>query len=796
MTKKRPEVLAPVGNWAMFEAALAAGADVIYAASKSFGARAFASNFSNDELSSLIKRAHWNGVKVYITFNTLVKEEELDEAIQQIDALIEMNCDALIVQDMGIIRLLKSRYPDFPIHGSTQLSVTSLEGALALEDLGLKRVVLGREVSIEEAKRIKETTSLEVEAFVHGSLCVSVSGQCLMSSFAGGRSGNRGRCAQPCRKTYELKNGQGKLIGKENTYISPRDLQTISFIHFYQEIGLDCFKIEGRMKKPEYVFTAVSSYRQALDERSVDLLALQMVSNRPFTKGLPFHDFGPAYAFGQDEKAGALVGRVKRSGPAFVLPLALPIKKGDIIQVRSKKHYFPLTATEDLALGTSWDLSLYQDLLEGEEAYLIYRQASRDTLEERLDFGVDRKRPIELSLTFTVGHPLQMSATSEGLSVGIEGDLVQQARTQPLSKDRLEDAILQFGQSPFYSTGIQIQVEGDGFLPISALKQARRKLLADLEKSLIDRDYPPYKGSTRSPQISVNKPHPQSLNWSLQNMQIELDTYDLPEVFGRSIDHLAYVIVHREEQIDPWLVLGIPVYYAGPRLLEEAGYHKLREVIQANQDKLSGFLIQSLNDLGFYQRLLEEGLLDLSRVKLMGGHELNITNHESIQWIAEAGLGHYVISPELGIEDIVMMEKAANVESTSHLLAYGRLSGMLMKHCPASLIKGCLDDAQCPSCSFRKNIYLEDEFGSREVYRQHGYSELLLPDVIDLRYDPSIVKKARPDYIHLIHRGEEEIEEVVNTWAMWITSDGSNPIGPPVKKGKRNLLGNYINGIE
>lgn len=796
MKQSRPEILAPVGNWAMFEAALAAGADVIYAASKSFGARAYASNFSNEELEKLIHRAHWNGIKVYITFNTLVKEDELDEAIDQIDALVAMRCDALIVQDMGIIRLLQDRHPDLPIHGSTQLSVTSLEGARYLEKLGLSRIVLGREVTIEEATRIKASTKLEVEAFVHGSLCVSVSGQCLMSSFAGGRSGNRGRCAQPCRKTYELKDGQGKLIAKDNTYISPRDLQTISFIDRYHEIGLDCFKIEGRMKKPEYVYSAVTSYRQALDKENVDLLALQLVSNRPFTKGLSFHDFGVDYAFKEDEKSGKIIGQVVKHGRGFALPLEEEIVKGDIIHIKSKKHYFPLTATEDHNSGSRWDLSAYTDLIEGEHAYLIYRQRTRDKLEEVQDAGLALKREVSIDASFIVGEKLRLTASSEGVMARIEADEVQAARTQPLSKDRIEESLGQLGDSPFLLEELKLHVQGEGFLPISKIKQARRNLLMGLENKILEQNFPPYPEANTSVASQIKQQSENWNEWSPQEVKIDFDTYDFPDIFGEAIANLSMVIVHREEQIKPWVEQGIPVIFAGPRLLEADGYKKLESLILRNKEALSGYLVQSLNDLGFYQHLINNGILDKESVRLMGGHELNITNHMAIEWLKDAGMSHYVPSPELKIGDSLAMRQVSPTEPASHLLAYGRLSGMLMKHCPAAMVKGCIDDSQCPTCQFRKNIFLVDEYGSREVYRQHGYSELLLPTTIDLRYDSGLVKQAKPAYLHLVHRGEGEIVETLRYWTNWISNGGKFKDLPMDKRRKKAKLGNYIDGIE
>ena len=246
---KKPELLAPAGNMDAFLAAIEAGANAIYIGGYTFGARAFANNFSDDEIIKCINYAHLYGVKVYITVNTIVYEKEVDLFLNYIDFLHRNNVDAIIIQDLGMLDLVRKVYPNLELHASTQMHIHNLNGVLNLQKWGAKRVVMARETSYEKLKEIKKHTSIELEVFVHGALCVSYSGQCLMSSLIGGRSGNRGKCAGTCRQQYNLIDGNGKEYNEDSYLLSTRDLNTLEDIGKLIELGIDSFKIEGRMKR-------------------------------------------------------------------------------------------------------------------------------------------------------------------------------------------------------------------------------------------------------------------------------------------------------------------------------------------------------------------------------------------------------------------------------------------------------------------------------------------------------------------------------------------------------------------
>ena len=297
------ELLAPVGSFEALKAAVQNGANAVYLGWKDFGARASANNFDRDELKEAVKYAHIRGVQVFVTTNTLRKENEIEDFLEYAKFLYDIDVDAIILQDIGMARLIKRELPDFELHASTQMVAHSLEDVKYLESVGFDRVVLAREVTVEEIKYICDNCKADIEVFVHGALCVCYSGQCLMSSMIGNRSGNRGRCAQPCRQRYELIDVYtGEVVNSNGDYLlSPRDLNAIEEIDKVIDAGVHSLKIEGRMKRPEYVATVIDGYRKTIDEylatnklnvSDETINDLYTIFNRKFTKGLLLGDVG------------------------------------------------------------------------------------------------------------------------------------------------------------------------------------------------------------------------------------------------------------------------------------------------------------------------------------------------------------------------------------------------------------------------------------------------------------------------------------------------------------------------
>ena len=393
---KKPELLAPAGSMKAFYAAIEAGCDAVYIGGYSFGARAFSDNFSNEEIIECINYAHKYGVKVYVTVNTLIFENEVEIFLNYIDFLHQNNIDAIIVQDLGMFDLIRKTYPNLEIHISTQMHIHNLNGTLMMEKLGAKRVVLARETDFETLKQIKEKTNIELEVFVHGALCVSYSGQCLMSYLIGGRSGNRGKCAGTCRQMYSLVDETGKKYNKDNYLLSMKDLNILENIGKLIDLGIDSFKIEGRMKRPEYVYLVVSIYRKAIDsylkEKKIniteeDIMNLYKIYNRKFTKGYLFeknviNQYRPNHL-------GINIGKViKKDNHKIYIKLTDNLRKGDGIRFLNQKEDTGLTITKifvqnkDVNEAFTGDIVVIKDDIDCDANAIVIKTTDKKQLDD------------------------------------------------------------------------------------------------------------------------------------------------------------------------------------------------------------------------------------------------------------------------------------------------------------------------------------------------------------------------------------------------------------------------------
>lgn len=345
----KPELLAPAGSWEALVAAVQNGADAVYLGGKNFNARQNADNFDNEKLIEAVEYCHVRGVKVHVAVNILIADEEMKEALFFLHFLHNIGVDAIIIQDLGLARLASKVLPGLPLHASTQITVHNAAGVKLLQECGMSRIVLSREVTLENIKKIKEETGADLEVFVHGALCVCYSGQCLMSSMIGGRSGNRGCCAQPCRLQYQMIDNKGKQLvdpGKEGEYLlSPKDLNMSQHLPELITAGINSFKVEGRMKRPEYVATVIAVYRKLIDKalaggtyevEESQKRELAQIFNREFTTGFFYGNQGKEMmSLKRPNNRGILLGRVKsfRKGSDMVeVSLQEDLQIGDGIE--------------------------------------------------------------------------------------------------------------------------------------------------------------------------------------------------------------------------------------------------------------------------------------------------------------------------------------------------------------------------------------------------------------------------------------------------------------------------------
>ena len=493
----RPEILAPAGSMDALKAAVSAGADACYAGGNMFSARAFAGNFDTTELLEAIDYCHIHNVKLYMAVNTLLKNSEMKDLIPYLDPFYREGVDGIIVQDVGVIRSLSKAYPDLPLHGSTQMSVCSTYGAEFLKNLGMTRFVPARELSLNEIKSIKEAVDIEIETFVHGAMCFCYSGKCLMSSFAGGRSGNRGRCAQPCRKAYNSKQFNHEYA------LSMKDMCTLASLPQLIEAGIDSFKIEGRMKKPEYVAAAVHAYSEITDECINGHLnekriayhtdRLMDIYNRGgFSSGYYYMKNGKEMlANKRPNHTGTLIGKVEAVEAPFVyIRLERGIQAKDVLEIRTgTEQNIELTSNVTAQAGQKIRLNA-NNLRQIRKDMHVYRTRNNALIE---DIGVrfiqkEKQTDIYGKVTAKIGEPITLELFSgvDDISVKVKGECISQAAKRPVEVTQIIDKLSRTGGTGF-NFYLESECDENIFISLGSLNVLRREAVRRLEQALIGR---------------------------------------------------------------------------------------------------------------------------------------------------------------------------------------------------------------------------------------------------------------------------------------------------------------------
>ena len=493
---KLPELLAPAGSFEHLKAAVKAGADAVYMGGHQFGARAYADNFSPQEIIDAIHYAHFYDTRLYLTVNTLMKEKELQEKLYGfLKPYYEAGLDGVIVQDPGTASFIRTNFPDMEIHGSTQMTVTDVYGAKAVKRLGMCRVVPARELSLNEIVRIKKETGLEIEIFIHGALCYCYSGQCLLSSMYGGRSGNRGRCAQPCRQAYELYDSSGNsLSGRSCHLLSPKDLCAIKHLPSLIDAGVDSLKIEGRMKNVEYVAGVTAIYRKYLDryqemmenkmpdqwkveEQDYNYLE-ELYSRSGFTDGyLNRHNGKGMMSVDHPKNLGRKIGKILSvSGHQIRVSLQDEVHPKDVLIV-------PLNSQEEVALTVpaqkqSREITLNVPSVRGmRKGMWVYRRKNTELsrwIQENV-LGNERKYPVFGQITLSIGRPAELSLKCKGKEIHVTGEKVERSDKRPVTREDILRQMNKTGAVPFYLEELEIHLEPDSFFPISFLKNMRQQ---------------------------------------------------------------------------------------------------------------------------------------------------------------------------------------------------------------------------------------------------------------------------------------------------------------------------------
>ncbi len=492
--KRNIEILSPAGSYESLKVAVLAGADAVYIGGTRFGARAYADNLDEQTMLEAIDFVHLHGRKIYLTVNTLLKERELKEDLYRyLLPYYKQGIDAVIVQDIGVLSFIKEYFPDLPIHASTQMTITDLAGARFLEKQGVERVVTSREMHIDEIRKISESTDLEIESFVHGALCYCYSGQCLYSSMLGGRSGNRGQCAQPCRLPYKV-DGE-----KEAQYIlSLKDICTLEYIPELIEAGIYSFKIEGRMKKPEYVALVTAMYRKYVDlyfEKGKkgfkvdpkDKEKLMDLYNRGGSHGGYYHTQNGREMLSLDRPnhAGVPVLRVIKSGGKSVTVQAITdIHPRDVVEMPDGKENF--TFANGVRKGETYTFSTHVKQM-FEKGTVLNRVRNESLIREIQDIILKCKLKEKIGgrLILSEGQQSVLILSYKDIQVEVKGDMPQQALNQPMDKDRIGKQMRKTGNTEFEFEHLEIGLDGALFIPMQSLNELRRAGIELLQKTIL-----------------------------------------------------------------------------------------------------------------------------------------------------------------------------------------------------------------------------------------------------------------------------------------------------------------------
>nr|WP_129726206.1 U32 family peptidase [Ectobacillus funiculus] len=737
--KRAIELLAPVGNWECLRAAVANGADAVFFGVDKFNARVRAKNFTMEELPDVMKYLHKYNVKGYVTFNILVFEQELEDARKLVEACIEAGVDALIVQDMGLVQLIREISPDFPIHGSTQMTITSPEAVQFLQPYDLEVIVLGRENNLKQIQTIANKTDVPLEVFVHGALCVSYSGQCLTSEMWGGRSANRGECAQACRLPYDLiVDGEKREMGNIAYLLSPKDLAALELVPELIEAGVSTFKIEGRLKSPEYVANVVSKYRKAIDEyiagrdynpTKEDLRELQQSFSRGFTYGFLSGTNHKQLLDGTFPKSrGVFLGTVKKVlKDAVLCELQAPVKRGDGIVFDAGR---PEEKEEG---GRIYDLRKMGQKVEGEvQNGLIEIVPGRhdvnltkvrvgDRIWKTSDQELDRRLrktfeaeytyklfPITIDAYGKAGKPLVSVWRDEvtGYTVTVESEeLLQEAIKRPLTSEYLQEQWGRLGGTVFELAHVTAHFSGNVIVPVKELNRMRREaseaLLALRQEP---KQYKKHAVSTavqKQNHISAEAPQLLVLCRTMEQIHAacETDVTFIYADFEFTTDYPKAVQAVRKA--------GKHIALATPRIHMPGENGILNGIVKAGPDAI---LVRSLGAAHYY---IEQQL----SLPLIGDFSLNIANHKAVEMFLERGLERVTPSYDLNIQQMMDMLAVAKTDQME-MVIHQHLPMFHTEHCVyCTFLSEGTDFTNCGRPCETHRVSLQDRIGMSHPVR-------------------------------------------------------------------------------
>ena len=711
--KDRVEILAPAGSMECLKAAIAAGADAVYTGGALFGARAYAHNLTEEELLEAIDYVHLHGRRLYLTVNTLIKDREMEK--QMYDYLLpyyRQGLDAVIVQDIGLFRFIRKHFPDLPIHASTQMTLTGVDGAKFLEKEGAQRIVTSRELSMAEVKKIADETELEIESFVHGALCYCYSGQCLFSSFIGGRSGNRGQCAQPCRLLYRTPEAK-----RPQYLLSLKDICTLELIPEMIESGIYSFKIEGRMKKPEYAAAVAFQYRKYADlylkyyeecpaEEDPAAYAMKKYRVREEDRQMLLDlynrgGFHTGYYHTQNGREMISLNRPNHAGVPAVKVLA---KKGRNVIAKALTDLYPqdiielpmrkgrekadnYTCKDAVRKGMNVQIPVFADTpFKRDEIWMRTRNSTLiDTLREEFVNGKIKER---ICGTFRL-YPQEkatLTVKCRDAEITVAGEKAQEALSQPMSRERIEKQLRKTGNTEFEFSFLKAEIGEKVFLPMQSLNELRREALETLEKVICEK----YRrsGEVKDPEedkTELSMEEEVLSGWTAsvrtaEQMEVILEEEAIGRIYA---DCTMFPRIWEKDSYVEWITkvhaAGKEIYLVMPYIFRE----RTRKQYEAAYNRIfgagwDGILIANYESFAF---LKEHGYTG----RIMTDYNLYEFNQESRKFWKEKGVFEFTAPVELTERELQDLRV-----KDGEVIVYGYLPMMISAGCIQKTTRGCL----------------------------------------------------------------------------------------------------------
>lgn len=715
------ELLSPAGSMESLKAGIQNGADAIYLGGSSFGARAAATNFDNDELIEAVKYAKLRDVNIFVTVNTSIKETEIEDLISYTDFLYKIGVDAIVLSDIGIAEVLRKRYPNMELHASTQISAHSLNDVLELKQVGFDRVVIARELGIEEIKEICDNVDIDIEVFIHGAICVSYSGQCLMSSMLGDRSGNRGRCAQPCRQSYKLINKTtGKIINVNGNYLlSPKDLCSIENIEKILDTGVKSLKIEGRMKRPEYVAVVTSRYRKAIDNYINNKITtdkktlkedLEAIFNRKFTSGYLMSKNGSDIInLDKPNNVGVKVGEVlsfNLKKNKLKIKLSGKLSKGDGINLGGGNIGRIIKDGEILDRGVAGDIVEIDFIKNIKPKTPVYKTSDKqlvDNANKSFKEGIENKKiNLKCEIFIKVGYKIKFNL--ENIEI-FSDEIIEKANNKEAEIDKIIERLSKTGGTPYNFIFNNIFVDKNAFIPVSVLNNLRRKAIEKYEEYRLDfsakRIIYPYdnysylKGEkVFNGKITLKVHNNSQLDTILENPNI---SEFVKEIYTEDFTLL-------EKYYSKFKTLGINIIYSALGVIRNEEYYVLEKYLsKINSDIFNKVQISTWGSKNFFKSKFGTKKFNIDTY-------FNIYNSYSLKFFEKYfDAEDITISQEINKFEIKnLLDKSKERNSNVDMIIYGHTRSMLTEYCAMGVLtKDCHKDRRCSECA-RSDYILKD----------------------------------------------------------------------------------------